>query len=326
MHNTFSHSFIGRSHSNILRIDIRNNVSKNSDVSDSRSENINKRKRKRGRPPKFGVESHCSSKSIKNIKRNRGRPPKLDAGSHCSSKSISPPKFDKESHCSSKSINKIKRKHCSPPKFDELGHCSSKSTNKIKRKRSRPPKFDDEEKPPIIEEDSDDEEEFEGFEVSDKSNEKAQQLTQFLMNMSTSIHPQWKVTKDTKLLILVRLVFSWGTRIGIVRKTTIFRPSLHLSIDQIPAMMNQIKRHVLQVNPNCRVYFLYQLSKISTSLINQTDTSMGKDYVIFLEDHIDFNPERMRRYSLQLNSELIPDGLHGNQAYSKFLNKLSITQ
>ncbi|KAL7632693.1 UNVERIFIED_CONTAM: hypothetical protein RMT77_016964 [Armadillidium vulgare] len=51
------------------------------------------------------------------------------------------------------------------------------------------------EKPPIIEEDSDDEEEFEGFEVSDKSNEKAQQLTQFLMNMSTSIHPQWKVTK-----------------------------------------------------------------------------------------------------------------------------------
>ncbi|KAL7633217.1 UNVERIFIED_CONTAM: hypothetical protein RMT77_016587 [Armadillidium vulgare] len=83
-------------------IDIRNNVSKNSDVSHSRSENINKMKRKRGRPPKF----------------------------------------DKESHCSSKSINKINRKHCSPPKFDVGSHCSSKSIKNIKRKRGRPPKFD----------------------------------------------------------------------------------------------------------------------------------------------------------------------------------------
>ncbi|KAL7644987.1 UNVERIFIED_CONTAM: hypothetical protein RMT77_004811 [Armadillidium vulgare] len=160
------------------------------------------------------------------------------------------------------------------------------------------------------------------------------------------------------------------------QETTIFRPSLHLSIDQIPAMMNQIMRHVLQVNPNCRVYLSIPAVK-DLYRFNQTRLiqAWGEDYRDFLEDHMDYNPERMRRYSLQayylfcglkkgqyrwegknllygngalncynykrpnarsqrkirvahteylngmslhLNSELIPDGLHGNQTYLKY--------
>src|ERR1700755_120459 len=142
-------------------------------------------------------------------------------------------------------------------------------------------------------------------------------------------HIQRQMKPSTHIIIIWALTpFAWR-RTTIKnpdqRKTTIFRPSLHLSIDQIPAMMNQIMRHVLQVNPNCRVYLsipaVKDLYKFNQPRLIQ---AWGEDYCDFLEDHIDYNPKRMRRYSLQLNSELSPDGLHGNQAYSKFLNSSGI--
>ncbi|KAB7499731.1 hypothetical protein Anas_14738 [Armadillidium nasatum] len=174
--------------------------------------------------------------------------------------------------------------------------------------------------------------------------------------------------KPTTHLIIVWALTPYGWRRTSIRTrgkpdTTIFRPATFFSLQDIPRHMNQIMS-----NPRHQ--------RICTPLIKPgLFVAWGEKYRNFLKDHVDYNPERMRKHSVNLyhqftslyqdvyywegkhliygnsalncyikkrpdavhhkrrgvehvnylqgvtdilNSELLPDGLHGNRLFFKY--------
>ncbi|KAL7642428.1 UNVERIFIED_CONTAM: hypothetical protein RMT77_006989 [Armadillidium vulgare] len=146
-----------------------------------------------------------------------------------------------------------------------------------------------------------------------------------------------KMTPHTHMIILWALT-PYGWRRTPIRTKgkqdiTVFRPALHVSIDQIPGIMNQIMRYVSSVNPDCDVYVsipaikdLYQFNQ------QRIVRSWGFSYKNFLKNHYKLGQEPMRDHSIyvyRLFTSLKQDKfywpekklLYGNGALNCFIEK-----
>src|ERR1700755_8895 len=112
-----------------------------------------------------------------------------------------------------------------------------------------------------------------------------------------------KMTPHTHMIILWALTLYGWHRTTIRTKgkqdITVFRPTLHVSIDKIPGIMNQIMRYVSSVNPDCDVYVsipaikdLYQFNQ------QRIVRSWGFSYKNFLKNHYKLGQEPMRDHSI----------------------------
>ncbi|KAL7647764.1 UNVERIFIED_CONTAM: hypothetical protein RMT77_001373 [Armadillidium vulgare] len=189
-----------------------------------------------------------------------------------------------------------------------------------------------------------------------------------------------KMTPLTHMIILWALT-PYGWRRTPIRTKgkqdiTVFRPALHVSVDPIPGLMNNIMQYVSSVNPECEVYLsipavkdLYQFNQ------QRIVRNWGFSYKNFLKNHYRMGQEPMRDHSiyvyrifkslchdkfywpgkkllygngalncfiekrachrsqkkisvphteylqkksLNLNSDLLPDGLHGTQEFLRY--------
>lgn len=189
-----------------------------------------------------------------------------------------------------------------------------------------------------------------------------------------------RMKSNTHIIIIWALTpYAWRrtfVRAKGKRETTIFGPRKYFTLDTIPGLMNNIMNYVLQLNSSCEVYLsLPTIKDMYEFNQNRLVKAWGENFRDFLYTHPEYNPECMRRHSiniyysfwslykpqyrwvnkqllygngalncfikrrpfaktlkkdgvahieylsgnsLHLNSELIPDGLHGSQEYLKY--------
>ncbi|KAL7634655.1 UNVERIFIED_CONTAM: hypothetical protein RMT77_015032 [Armadillidium vulgare] len=114
-----------------------------------------------------------------------------------------------------------------------------------------------------------------------------------------------KMKTNTHIIIIWALTpYGWKReyiRAKGKREISVFRPALHVSLDPIPGLMNQIMRYVYSVNSSCEVYLSIPAVK-DMYKFNQTRImrNWGIEYKNYLENNHKLGIEPMQHHSIRM--------------------------